>query len=167
MRLREDQELFLLPDILLENFKRIFREFGLSEKEINKIHIFMDFKDELGVDGYYLGEKGNKHFVQLDSRLLNNGNELNLTIIHELRHLYWNVVEPKKIARCGEYGTLLSRFPKGGRLRKTRSDKENNDCYIVEKIYSHIVLLEPFYVDQILDNFFNPHRQLSLPFFTL
>lgn len=166
IRLQKSQKSFLLPEILLENFLGLFLEFGLLEEEINKIHVFMYFNDKIPAAGYYWGRKKNKHFIQLDPDLLNDKkDELNPTIIHELRHLYWNVVEPGSIPSPREdHGLLLGRYPKRVRRHK---DQEENDCTKTEKLYSHIGLLEPFYIDQVLDDFFNPLRQLSLPFFTL
>jgi hypothetical protein len=117
-----------IPFVSLGEISCLLREWGLSEKIISRLVVSFEMcpLGSLRV-GDYLGYKDGTHHIRLAFSLFGKDRrELNLTVIHELRHMYWNIVKG---------GTLISSDGFSFRPEWSGSGDEEKDCQWQEKKY--------------------------------
>lgn len=134
---RSDAQVLLFVDE--GNVYHLFKEWEIEEKILKNLIITLEVWHELYSCGKYCGSRGNQHRILVALWvLLGDPQELNRTIIHELRHMFWNLVAPGQHVskegfrlRCGE-GCLSC---DGQRARE-----EQDDCFACETKYGNFNL---------------------------
>lgn len=130
----------------IEQFRELFRIWGLRLRTIDKLYISISFRrlDDIACWGIYCGRRDNVHRIHIRSSLVTKKNKrfLNSVAIHELRHAFWNILHPGQTL-CGDCdGDFYTSAAPATRRGKQRENKEERDCLRAEKKYKKFKLLE-------------------------
>ena len=99
----EEELLSCFPPINDSEARRLFLDWGLSAEQVEKLTVIVTFCPRMQCydwafqTGEYLGEKEGIHYIRLNPALLTRrfpSRDLNYVTVHELRHVYQNIVRP-------------------------------------------------------------------------
>lgn len=116
-----------------EVFSQVLRSWGISEQLIKTMEIVVEVRDMIQ-DGGFGGRNGNCFIFYLHVDLFRDLAELNATIAHELKHLWYLVMMPSEKMLEREGGFWINR---------RRHPWEEKECRRMEKKYASTLFIGP------------------------
>lgn len=144
------------PIVDLTRCQDLLKEWGVEDLTIKRLNVFVVFYYFLLAAGMYFGRSVSdeyKHLVAIDPAYPYHPPKLakcpdfiviNTTLIHELRHLYWNIVEPGYCIADAARVYPNSFRPQPYYVRSAeqrRIKREEEDCEKIEKEYADFLIL--------------------------
>jgi len=114
---------------------------GLGKKTISSLALQFEFFPLARFAGQYVGNKDNQHLTRINNWYIQTARSIfNLVIIHELRHMFWNITRPRIAPTHINKEGFISRFCTAEFCcDQTAVSKEEKDCMRAETKYGDFI----------------------------
>ena len=132
-----------IPTFSENNICALLCSWGLSQKILNSISMRLEFWPTIdSYIGEYGGKKGNQHVIKINNHYVQSTQEqFNLTVIHELRHMFWNIIDPLAArTHFDKEGFVFRCCTQVQCCRPKKFETEENDCVAAEEKHKDFIV---------------------------